>query len=119
MSRWLNGKVAVPLRASTRKPLERFVSFHMKPDAMDASGHLVVRESGDIGYDPASDPTASVAADVEAILAWLPPDMSRRFTSEVTTKARLAQVYAYGGSQGWSKERLAFIHSTIERLEAL
>lgn len=81
-----------------------------------ARGHMVVREHGGIEYDPSPDDMASVAADVQAILDWLPADMSRRWTSKVTTRTRLAEVYAYGASQGWSRERLAFIHSTIERL---
>lgn len=59
------------------------------------------------------------AGDVEAILAWLPADMSRRWTSAVSTRDRLGEVYAYGVRHGWSRDRLDYIHKTLDRLETI
>lgn len=57
--------------------------------------------------------------DVEAILSWVPENMSARWTGEVSKLDRLAEVYAYGSRAGWSADRLDFVHKTRQRLEAI
>lgn len=69
-----------------------------------------------VAMDPAGHPLMN---DVEVILSWVPEKMSARWTGEVSTLDRLAEVYAYGSRAGWSADRLDFVHKTRQRLEAV
>ena len=60
-----------------------------------------------------------VMNDVEAILSWLPDDMSTRWTGRVGILDRLAEVYAYGSRAGWSADRLDFVHKVRSAVQAI
>lgn len=90
------------------------------PDRADrgGEGHMVVRESGWVQYDPEYDPMASIAQEVDGMLSWLGEDLSRRLAgSGVTLKARLGQLYQIGLADGWTRERMDYIDAVRRRLQ--
>ena len=111
--RWRDGDIGLPLRRGTRIPLERF---------LDIEPAREVRERGSayVGLVPLAprEPNA-VQDDIEAILEWIPENMSRRWSKEVDDLVRLAEIYAYGAKVGWSADRMEYVHKTWKRLETL
>lgn len=60
-----------------------------------------------------------VMNDVEAILSWIPGEMSKRWAGQVGILDRLAEVYAYGSKAGWSADRLDFVHKVRAAVQTI
>ena len=60
-----------------------------------------------------------VMNDVELIFSWLPEEMSKRLAGKVNYADRVAEAYAYGSAEGWSADRLDFVHKVGQRVRAV
>lgn len=89
---------------------ETSAPYSRSPSAVDSQEPRVVPV--DLEGHPVLD-------DVELIFSWLPEEMSTRWAGTVSYADRLAEVYAYGAKQGWTAERLDFIHQVRASVQAL
>lgn len=86
--RWLDGKIATPLRTDTRKPLERFLEL---PGDGEEDGGV-----------PLPDPQGSPAEQLLHMLGMRAG--MRRVAREMTDKDMITTAYTIARADGWSIE---------------
>lgn len=58
-------------------------------------------------------------SDLEAILGWMPRGLTTEWGQEPDLAAAVLDIYAHGLREGWSADRLEYVHRILQRLNEL